>query len=137
MSSNNQPRRILGCLTLLAVAASACSASPKESAAERCGGFLGSVGDVKIGRDEVEAVIANASASGAHLNEAQALKDILWQESERQRLGLPGGADIQQSRREVIRRYRGQRRTSQALDTQKALPPATELTACGTRLIAG
>lgn len=137
MSSNHQSRTILGCLTLLAMAASACSISPKESTAESCGGFLGSVGEIKIARDEVEAVVANASASGARLNRAQALKDVLWQEAERQRLGLPGGGNIQQSRREVVRRYRDQRRTSPALDTQNTLPPGAELTACGARLISG
>jgi hypothetical protein len=105
MRLNRRFPRILGLIVLLAAAASGCSTAPKESARESCGGLLGSVGEVKISRDEVEALVANASASGARLNRAQALKDVLWQESERQRLGLPGGGDIQSSRREVVRRW--------------------------------
>jgi hypothetical protein len=123
-------------LGLFATLASSCSRSERVKAREAdCDGRLGSLAGVGVSRAEVEVLAADTAAAGARLNLGQALRDLLWQEAERQRLGLPGGAQIARSRREAIRRYRRERLHRGPIDTRGELPEGTELTACGHELL--
>jgi hypothetical protein len=80
-------------------------------------------------------VTANAAAAGTRLTLEQAFRDVLWQESERQRLGLPGGPEVEKSRREAVIQYRRARPTQGAIDMVAALPSGASLTPCGARLL--
>jgi len=123
-------------LPLLLMSVPACSEPDgnRKSDGLQCRA-LGSLGGVTITRSEVEMLVANAGAAGGRLTVEQAFQDLLWQESERQRLGLPGGSELEKSRREVVRRYRQERRNREAINTRAALPPATVLTPCGAELL--
>ena len=93
------------------------------------------MGSITIRSAEVNILAAESTAAGLRLTKAQAFRDLMWQEAERQRLGLPGGAELRKSRREVIRRYRFERRSRDPIDTLAALPEGATLTACGARLL--
>jgi hypothetical protein len=100
-----------------------------------CKGRLAAVAEVPITRAEVDVLMANTTAAGARLTAEQSLRDLLWQESERQRLGLPGGPETQRSRNEAVRRYRHARLKRAPIDTQGPLPDGTVLTPCGAKLL--
>jgi len=80
----------------------ACDHS-SASAPNDCGGQLALVGDVPLSTDELASFVGETAAAGQRLPQDRALRDLVWQEAERQRLALPGGADLRKSRRAAIR----------------------------------
>lgn len=115
----------------------ACDHS-SASAPNDCGGQLALVGDVPLSTDELASFVGETAAAGQRLPQDRALRDLVWQEAERQRLGLPGGPDLRKSRHAAIRAYRQERVTGQreplAMDV---LPAGASLTPCGERVIQG
>lgn len=103
-------------------------------------GSLGTVGDKgqSIEFHEVREFVGQSAAAGRPVSEAEAFRDILWQEVERQALGLPGGPQTTASRRQAVRQYasalKSQRRDPVRVDRQR-VPTSTKLTACGQRLL--
>jgi len=74
------------------------------------------------------------------MQEAEALVDLLWQESERQRMGLPGGPNAKQARRTVALGHQNRLRagaTPPLRDNAKSLPAGATLTDCGHSLVTG
>jgi hypothetical protein len=96
---------------------------------------LASVAGVSITRAEVDLLVGEAAAAGSQLSLPTAFRDLLWQEAERQRLGLPGGKDITSSRAEAVRRYRRTRMSREPIDLHHELPASAVLTACGTAIL--
>lgn len=87
---------------------------------------------------EVRALVARVGMAGGRLTEREALIDLLWQESERRRLGLAGGSDASWSRRTLVQGHQDRLRRRQAgllRADPTALPPGTRLTACGRKLL--
>ena len=102
---------------------------------------LGTVGDPTsaVTAAEVDSLAARVRTAGGSLTKADALVDLLWQESERQRLGLPGGPAAKQSRRKVALGHQNRLRagtTPRLRDDPKRLPPGAKLTDCGQRVMA-
>lgn len=105
-----------------------------DSEARGCSGALASLNGISIGTEDVETVRARALGAGVTLAPPEAARETIWQEAERQRLGLPGSntEELRQSRALAIQRYRDDlRRGRVPIDLQHSLPEATTLTACG------
>jgi len=113
-------------------------AQQTASSLDDCGGQLALVGEVQLSADELTFFAGETAAAGQRLPQDRALRDLVWQEAERQRLGLPGGPDLRKSRHAAIRAYRQERVTGQreplAMDV---LPAGASLTPCGERVIQG
>ncbi len=110
------------------VAVAGCSRSPKSDQPTPCSD-LAKVGDTVVTGAELDFLLASPAAGGIILTREQGLKDLIWQEAERQRLGLPGGVEIQRSRRLAVQRYRRERSRRPALDVER-LPAHAVLTSC-------
>jgi hypothetical protein len=128
-------RRIAG-TALLVVTNIGCARPSAKLDDQSCGGKLATLHGVTITAAEVTLLIGESGAAGARLTATQALRDILWQESERQRLGLPGGDALTESRREVVKRYRRERASRVAIETQHGLPDGVQMTSCGNTMLA-
>lgn len=127
-------RRLVICiLAVLALPAGGCTGARADSCSDR--DSVGHIGDPRssIARREVRVLVAAVRAGGGNMTEREALADLLWQEAERLRLGLPGGERAEASRREVVRSHLGRIRDGQAMPVRSdrlAHPPGAVLTPC-------
>ena len=101
---------------------------------------LGTVGEsgTPIRRTDVEALVVRARMSGVEATVGPSFVDLMWQEAERQRLGLPGGDQASASWQTVVRRRaRGldQGRPVAPAVQRTGLPPDARLTSCGAALV--
>lgn len=101
---------------------------------------LGTVGEsgTPIRKTDVEALVVRARMSGVEAAVGPSFVDLMWQEAERQRLGLPGGDQASASWQTVVRRHaRGldQGRPIAPAAQRTGLPPDARLTACGAALV--
>lgn len=83
---------------------------------------------------EVEESMARVKLAGGRTTRKRALKDLLWQEAERQRLGLDGGEKAPASRRAAIVAYQASLKKGATPGpplTLTALPPNARLSKCG------
>ena len=123
---------------LIPSSAQASCAQQTASSLDDCGGHLALVGEVPLSADELAFFTGETAAAGQRLPQDRALRDLVWQEAERQRLGLPGGPDLRKSRHAAIRAYRHERVAGQreplAMDV---LPAGASVTPCGERVILG
>lgn len=90
-----------------------------------------------VSRLDVEALRGKVLGSAGQMTEKEALADLLWQEKERIRLGLPGGEDAATSRQKVVLDHGRRIRSGEVSPLRKdsrALPPDAQLTQCGRRL---
>jgi hypothetical protein len=100
----------------------------------------GHVGDPAsaITRGEIRALVAQIRTAGSAATDREAFVDLLWQEAERQRLGLPGGDQAPASRRKVILGHGRRIQDGKAAPVRtdpKALPPGTVLTPDGRAIV--
>jgi hypothetical protein len=110
--------------------------SDAQRTANECSGALAVVGTTQITADEVSLLRARTNIAGRRLETKQALRDLVWQESKRQELKLPGGDKLEASRRAVIAHFsRELLEDPSAKIRWEALPSNTTLTACGKRLL--
>jgi hypothetical protein len=87
---------------------------------------------------DVDALVARVKTAGGSMKVREALIDLVWQEAERKRLGLPGGERAAESRRKVVAAHRGRVLAGDAKKLRSdpdAMPPGTQLSACGRRLM--
>lgn len=108
-------------------------------------------GNVELGRltvpgaapillKDVHELQARAATEGTTMNEEVALRDLLWQEKERIRLGLPGGQSAAQSRRRAVSQHARRLLDGKASAlgiASRSLPPEAQLTTCGRALTPG
>lgn len=95
-----------------------------------CGQY-GTIGAVVLTNQDLQHVILRSG-----LPPKFALRELLWQESERQRLGLPGGDHIFASRSRTVVAYVDRLRAGGGpIDLRNELPQGTSLTSCGARTI--
>lgn len=126
----------VGAIALATLFFSARNSKCEDSAA------LARVGDevgVIMIRD-VRELVARVQTAGGAMSRRNAFLDLLWQESERQRLGLPGGERAADSRREVVFIHRDRLREGKATplrEDRSSLPGSTTLSKCGRRLLEG
>jgi hypothetical protein len=100
-------------------------------------GTVGSTG-APILAAEVDELLARVRVAGGRTTRKRALNDLLWQESERQRLGLEGGINAPASRRATIVAYRtsikkGPKSAPPLVMTRP--PPGAKLSKCGEALM--
>ena len=126
------------CLSVVACLLAACSRPQVPQCSDRSS--LGTVGPggEQIAGNEVSELVARVATAGGKMTRQSALVDLLWQEAERQRLGLPGGTQTRQSRRAVVNRH-GRRieggETERLRSDPNRLPLGTQLTYCGEQLL--
>jgi hypothetical protein len=101
---------------------------------------LGTVGEsgAPVRLSDVPAFVVRARMGGVETAVGPSLVDLMWQEAERQRLGLPGGDQASASWQTVVRRHaRGldQGRPISPAAGRTGLPPDARLTACGNALV--
>ena len=123
----------LGVLTALALGCTRVAPCDERA-------VLGTVGEsgAPIRLSDVQAVVVRARMGGAEAAIGPSLVDLMWQEAERQRLGLPGGDQASASWQTVVRRHaRGldQGRPIAPAAQRTGLPPDARLTACGAALV--
>ena len=129
----------MGCLALSS-SGPLVSCDGRSTTGGCAGAQLAILGDIVIGRRDVEQLQAQVRVLGGELSDRQALFDVLWQERGRQKMGLPGGREIYKSRREVVRRYKraGDGRGGEQTEFRAGeLPPEAKLTECGANVAAG
>jgi hypothetical protein len=127
-----------GLCALLFGLAFACG-KPDSSTHESCSGqkSLAFVHDEPITSEDVQLLRVGAGVGAERPSEGMALLDLLWQESTRQQLGLPGGVDVRKSRQKVVRIYEKQGATSGKEEEKRVqfdperLPDGVALTECG------
>lgn len=136
MRDSGRILRIVAWLSLISWPTTSCG-TPSECAP---GTVLGEIGDAGSGVTlaEVKTLVARIRSAGGSVSEGDALIDLLWQESERQRLGLPGAADAQFSRRKVALGHHKRLSTGatkRLRDSTHSVPDGATLTACGEGLL--
>jgi hypothetical protein len=91
-----------------------------------------------ITRAEVEETRSRVAMGRGRMTPRDAFTDLLWQEFERARLGLPGGALAPASRRRAVLIHK-QRLIDGREDALRSdadqLPPNAKLSECGRRLL--
>lgn len=123
-------------LFIVCVFAGDCSNPPVcEQEAE-----LGTIGKsgASIRVRDMKALIARVRVTGGSMTEHQALLDLLWQESERQRLGLPGGANAERSWRAVVLGHQDRLKSGAVKVLRlhsEELPRGAVLTQCGRQVL--
>jgi hypothetical protein len=129
-------RHLAAALGVVATLALGCTRAPPcdEQA------VLGTVGEsgAPIRASDVQAVVVRARMGGVEAAVGPSFVDLMWQEAERQRLGLPGGDQASASWQTVVRRHaRGldQGRPIAPAAQRTGLPPDARLTACGAALV--
>src|SRR5690606_2467688 len=80
----------------------------------------------------IELVIADAAVGGTILDRGAAFRDVLWQESMRQKARLPSSEPLA-GRREIVRQFRSGKLSLPSEALKSSLPDDVELTACGQR----
>ena len=137
MMTEGRSLRVLAVLGLAVLAG--CSGKAQGSASHSCSGMrLATIGDTKIGWRDVRQAQGQVKLFGGQLSDRDALIDVLWQDLGRQRLELPGGSEIYQSRRQVVRRYKSigdGRRDGELEFKADRVPSEAKLTACGNRVL--
>lgn len=98
--------------------------------------LLARMNDVEIRRSDVVMVEDRVRATGKKVEAAQALRETLWEEHQRQALGLPRRIDPQKGREVAVRAYRSYLlHGNQPLPVRGQVPPDAKLTACGTKML--
>lgn len=110
-------------------AAEARSRSVDDCAAPRA--VLARVGTVPVTQDDFRWASVQGRAAGSRLDPRSALRDLLWQEAERQRQRLPGGEHARLSRRQALNDYVARRAQGAPALPLAEMPPGAELTSCG------
>lgn len=132
-------RALLGWLTGLGLVGLSACGRPDSCGNDSQLARLDTAGAEPVLRKEVEALRGSVAVTGTSISSGAALADLLWQESERIRLGLPGGKQLASSRRMAIFAHaRGllDGTSPQLRNKPEALPPTTRLTNCGRRFLA-
>jgi len=121
------------CIALACLSSAACG-GPERCTDAVLLGRVNRAGAESISRADVEEQRARAGTTGTWLTRRVAFADLLWQETERLRLGLPGGERAAESRRRLVTGH-----ARRLLDHEVAplrtkpeeLPPDAQLTDCG------
>ena len=99
---------------------------------------LARLGSEWITERDVREQVARVAVAGGRMTQRDALIDLLWQEAERRRLGLPGGTEAEKSRQRVVVSHVDRLRNGQVQPLRanpSAIPTAVRVTACGSQLL--